>query len=330
MERFLEKIWYGRHPAAALLAPLGLAFRAVVNIRRVAYRSGLLPSLRPEIPVVVVGNLTVGGTGKTPLVIWIVHYLRAQGFKPGVVSRGYRGNARSWPQQVRPDSDPAMVGDEAIVIARRTGCPIAVGPNRAECVEALMQYADCNVIVSDDGLQHYRLQRDVEILVVDAVRRFGNGRCLPAGPLRESISRVKEVDLTVSNGIASRGEFEMKTTASQLLPVNEGAGGPLALDVFTGKQVNAVAGIGHPERFFDMLRIKGIRANKHIFPDHHSFMAKDFAFDSALPIVMTEKDAVKCERLQLTDAWYLPLEVTMPDVFGHRLMSCLGATINGC
>lgn len=323
-----EKIWYGRHPAGLLLVPFGFIFRAVCALRRVMYRSGLMPSYQPDVPVVVIGNLTVGGTGKTPLVIWMVKYLAQLGFKPGVVSRGYRGLAKSWPQQVRADSDPSMVGDEAIIIARRAQCPVAVGPKRADSVKALLQYADCDIIISDDGLQHYQLQRDVEILVVDGVRRFGNGHCLPAGPLREPPSRAKEVDLTVVNGIPGRGEFQMKTVADKLYAVNDNTRA-VSFEQFYGKAVHAVAGIGNPDRFFDMLRAKGLRVEQHRFDDHHRFAAGDLVFDKDLPIVMTEKDAVKCVHFQLKDAWYLPIDIEMPEVFGHRLTSSLKEACDG-
>jgi len=328
VHNFFDKIWYGRYPAAALLAPFGVIFHVFVAIRRAAYRYGLVPSYRAEIPVIIVGNVTVGGTGKTPLVIWLVNYLQHHGYKPGVISRGYQGRAKNWPQQVRADSDPQMIGDEAIVLARRAKCPIAVGPKRADSVRALMDYADCDIIVSDDGLQHYGLERDVEILVVDGVRRFGNGRCLPAGPLREPISRIKEVDLTVVNGIPGRGEFEMKTVARYLYPLS-GDAAPVAIETLMGSKVHAVAGIGNPERFFDLLRIKGLRAEKHRFVDHHRFIPADFDFEDALPIIMTEKDAVKCEHFRLKDAWYLPIDIEMPEVFGHRLTSTLKEAVNG-
>lgn len=328
MHEFLDKLWYERHPASTLLVPLSWLYRLIVAVRRAGVRSGLLSTYRAPVPVIVVGNITVGGTGKTPLVIWLVEYLRSVGFTPGIISRGYRGRAKSWPQQVRADGDPEMVGDEAIVLARRTACPLAVGPIRADNVEALMRHSDCDIVISDDGLQHYRLERDVEILVVDGIRRYGNGRCLPAGPLREPLSRLNEIALTVNNGIASRGEFEMKLAASKLRAL-DGSSMQLDLEEFTGKAVNAVAGIGHPERFFEMLRQKGLRVIKHPFPDHHRFTASDVTFDNGLPIVMTEKDAVKCERLKLVDAWYLPIDVTLPKVFEHRLSAALEEANNG-
>ena len=328
MREFLDKIWYGRHPASVLLAPLAWLYRLVVWLRRKAYTSGLLTRYRAPVPVIVVGNLSVGGTGKTPLVIWLAKHFQAAGYKPGIISRGYLGKAKTWPQQVRIDSDPAMVGDEAIVIARRTRSPLAVGPRRAENIQALLRYADCDIIISDDGLQHYRLHRDVEILLVDGVRRFGNGKCLPAGPLREPLSRLRGIDLVVNNGIAGRGEFKMETRASHLHAL-DGSSSPVPLEEFAGQSINAVAGIGHPERFFDLLRAFGLRVIKHPFPDHHAYQSSDLMFKQSLPIVMTEKDAVKCEHFKLENAWYLPIEVEMPQVFEHRLQGVLEGAKNG-
>jgi len=194
----LEYYWYLRSPWMLLLTPLSLLFRTAVWLRRSAYRVGLLASHRLPVPAIVVGNITVGGTGKTPLVAWIANHLKNAGYNPGVVSRGYRGKATSWPQQVRPDSDPTVVGDEAVLVAGLCNCPMSVGPNRVAAASALIEHNNCDIIVSDDGLQHYALQRDVEIAVVDGVRRFGNGLSLPAGPLREPLKRLTEVDMVVA------------------------------------------------------------------------------------------------------------------------------------
>lgn len=325
---FLNRVWYERHPAGVLMAPLALLYRGVMWLRRKAFQTGLVAPYRAPVPVVVVGNLSVGGTGKTPLVIWLADYLKSLGYKPGIISRGYKGKAKQWPQQVRADGDPAIVGDEAIVIARRTRLPLAVGPSRAENIQALLKHANCDIVISDDGLQHYRMARDVEILLVDGVRRFGNGKCLPAGPLREPLSRLRDVDLLVNNGIAGRGEFKMEIKAAGLYPVGK-QHSPLALTEFVGQAVNAVAGIGNPDKFFDMLRSAGLRVVKHAFPDHHSFEREDLKFEQSLPIIMTEKDAVKCERFKLENAWYLPIEVEMPQVFEHRLRSALEGVKNG-
>ena len=316
--RFFDRVWYEGHPALAALLPLALLYGAVARGRRALYLSGFLSRHRPEVPVIVVGNLTVGGTGKTPLTIWLANFLRAElGYRPGIVARGYRGRARYWPQQARGDSDPDTVGDEAVIVARRTGCPIAVGPDRVAAVDALLQYSDCDVVISDDGMQHYPLAGDVEIAVVDDARRFGNGFCLPAGPLREPASRLAAADLVVTNGIAGRGEFAMRYVPRGLLPV--GGGALVPLDELMPRRIHAVAGIGHPARFFSMLKGLGFDVIPHPFDDHHRFVKGDFRFADGLPIVMTEKDAVKCEALKLENAFSIPIDAELPDVFAIRL-----------
>ena len=294
-------------------------------VRRQAYRSGLLPVHRVPVPVIVVGNISVGGTGKTPLVIWIANFLKANNFKPGVVSRGYRGKANRWPQQVRPDSDPTAVGDEPVVIARRCNCPVAVAPDRRVAVDALLDYTDCDVVVCDDGLQHMALGRDIEICVVNGIRRFGNGRCMPAGPLREPLQRIKSVDMVVTTGVGGYGEFPMKVVAGDLVSL-EDESEHRPLERFQGHKVHGVAGIANPERFFSILRSSNINVICHGFPDHHSFSERDIRFDDRLPVLMTEKDAVKCKWFAGTDYWYLPVEAQLPAIFEHRLLS----EIKGC
>ena len=205
----LDHYWYTRSPWLLLLTPLSLLFRVVVGARRLAYRVGIKRSTRVSLPVIVVGNITVGGTGKTPLVVWLAGYLREKGHAPGIVSRGYGGTASHWPQQVRADSDPAVVGDEAVLLAATTGCPMAVAPDRVAAAQALVDQGGCDVIISDDGLQHYALQRDIEIAVIDGVRRFGSGFLLPAGPLREPLKRLQQVDLVVVNGLGDGDEHRM-------------------------------------------------------------------------------------------------------------------------
>lgn len=325
---FIEEVWYGRHPARLVLMPLGWLFRLGTTLRRAAYSSGLLTVYRAPVPVIVVGNITVGGTGKTPLVIWLAHRLREYGFRPGIVTRGYRGQARRWPQQVRPDSDPNAVGDEAIVIARRTHMPIAVGPQRKHDIVELLRHSDANIIVCDDGLQHYAMARDIEIAVLDGVRRIGNGACLPAGPLREPPARLAEVDFVVTNGLAGRGEFPMRYSGERAHAISDRSASE-ALDRFANRTVHAVAAIGYPERFFVMLRRKGLKVTEHPFPDHHRFCAEDFAFGDRQPILMTEKDAVKCEHLADDRFWFVPIDVEMPDVFERRLRTLLKKVIDG-
>jgi tetraacyldisaccharide 4'-kinase len=324
----IEDIWFGRHPARMVLAPCGWAFRAVAWARRAAYASGLLPVYRAPVPVIVVGNISVGGTGKTPLVIWLARRLQEYGFRPGIVARGYRGKATTWPQQVRADSDPVGVGDEAIVLARRTGLPIAVGPNRSADIAALLRHAKVNIVVCDDGLQHYALARDIEVAVLDGVRRCGNGACLPAGPLREPQSRLAEVDLIVTNALAARGEFPMRYAASTAHRVGTpGISEPLA--AFTGTPVHAVAAIGNPDGFFALLKRHGLRITPHRFPDHHRFRASDLAFEDDQPVLMTEKDAVKCELFNDPRLWYVPIEAELPEVFERRFKALLKQVFHG-
>lgn len=322
ISRQLEKAWYGKTGLTLVLRPLSWIFIALVTLRRAIYRAGLKKPVKLRVPVIVVGNLTVGGTGKTPLVIWLVNFLKSAGYKPGVISRGYGGKARNWPQQVRPDADPAMVGDEAVVISRRTGIPMAVGPTRVTDGQALLQHADVDVIVSDDGLQHYALDRDIEIVVIDGVRRFGNGFCLPAGPLRERVSRLDAVDCRVTNGVAAQGEYSMRYRADHVVNLLSNEARPLA--EFKGMSVNALAGIGNPDSFFNFLRAAGIRLQARAYPDHYHYQPADLAFADDGIVFMTEKDAVKCERFARENWWYIQLETILPEEFGANLLNLLG------
>lgn len=314
-------IWYNRNWTRYTLMPLAWFYQAVISLRRHAYARGWKTTNRYPLPVIVVGNITVGGSGKTPLVIWLVDFLRKAGYKPAIITRGYRGKASSWPQQVRPDSDPVVVGDEAVLLARRCACPLAVGPDRSASVEALLQHTDSNIIISDDGLQHYALERDVEIAVVDAMRRFGNGCLLPAGPLREPVKRLDEVDFVVSNGIAARGEYAMSLRMQKAC--NLVTGESCELQAFVDEPVHAVAGIGNPKRFFSALRQQGLTFHEHAFADHHHFKATDLAFDDSAPVLMTEKDAVKCKRFAQHHYWYVPVEAELNKHFGPRLLAAL-------
>ena len=317
----MEALWYGRHPLALLLAPLSWLYLLALVCRRFMYARGLLPVTRPAVPVIVVGNLTVGGTGKTPLVIWLARYLQARSYKPGIVSRGYGGGAQSQALRVEPDSDPALAGDEPVMLAQRSGCPVVVARDRVSAAQTLLRQTDCDILLSDDGLQHTALARDVEIVVIDGTRRFGNARCLPAGPLREPLGRLNTVDLIVANGRAAAGEYLMECTC---LPVTSLDGRRVQeLACFRQQTVHAVAAIGHPDRFFSMLRSHGIDIEEHAFPDHHGFRRADFAFDAGAPILMTEKDAVKCRCLGLENAWYVPIDVTLPEAFEKKLMKLL-------
>lgn len=310
----LDYYWYARSPWLLLLTPLSLVYGVIISLRRSAYKTGIFHSTRVSVPVIVVGNITVGGTGKTPLVVWLAEYLRGRGFKPGIISRGYGGTASSWPQQVSPDSDPDAVGDEAVLLAAKTGCPMSVAPDRVAAVNALIAHSDCDVILSDDGLQHYALQRDIEIAVIDGERRFGSGFLMPAGPLREPVSRLQEVDLVVTNGPGNKQEHPMtmkQGDAHNLLDPNKVS----ALADFRAQTLHAVAGIGNPERFFRSLQQAGLQLQAHTFPDHYPFQPDDIRFGDGRAVIMTEKDAVKCRHFATENDWYVPVEARMSDDF---------------
>lgn len=322
IENLLVKTWHERNGLSFMLRPFSWLYCFIVVFRRTAYRFRILRSAKLPVPVIVVGNITVGGAGKTPLVVYLAELLKSSGYKPGIVSRGYKGKARSWPQQVRPDGDPVIVGDEAILISRRTQCPMAVGPSRADAAKALLQYHGCDIIISDDGLQHYALQRNVEIAVIDGVRRFGNGFCLPAGPLREPVKRLQIVDFKITNGTAAEDELAMRYQFDDLISLQDN-NVKQALKGFKGKTVHAVAGIGHPQRFFDLLREQGLTVIEHSFPDHYYYYPSDIEFDDEYPVLMTEKDAVKCFRFANNNTWYLPVSVKIKGNFNKDLLGLL-------
>ncbi|MAA73967.1 MAG: tetraacyldisaccharide 4'-kinase [Salinisphaeraceae bacterium] len=304
----LERAWYDGSRWIWLLLPLSALYGLIVSIRRQLYARKILTTYRSPAPVLVVGNITVGGTGKTPVVAALVERLSARGLRPGVVTRGYGGQASDWPHQVRGEDDPALYGDEAVLLARRTGVPVVAAPRRADAARQLLDLG-VNFIVADDGLQHLALARDAEVEVVDGARGYGNGFLLPAGPLREAQTSRRRVDLRLVNG----GEGDFTLQARDCHPL----GRPEAredLRAWSGRAVHAVAAIGHPQRFFDTLTAAGIRVTPHRFPDHHAFDQGDFRGLDDRPIFMTEKDAVKCERLRLPRAFVLPVDA----VFTHQ------------
>ena len=316
------KFWYSPDPLGVVLAPVGWLFALFTVLRRLAYRVGLRRSWQVGCPVVVVGNISVGGTGKTPLVIAIARLLARHGLRVGVVCRGYRGSASRWPRKVRPDSDPARVGDEAVLLARRTGAPVAAGPNRIAAARILVRRAKCEVILSDDGLQHLRLARDVEIVVIDGARRHGNGHCMPAGPLREPLGRLASVDLVVVNGDGRPGELEMRLEPGDAVNLAD-ASLTRPLESFRGAPVHAVCAIGHQERFFRTLEAHGLTIVRHPFPDHHPFREEEIRFSDDVPVLMTEKDAVKCERFAGAQHWYVPVEAALSSELEASLLSIL-------
>jgi tetraacyldisaccharide 4'-kinase len=328
IDAWLQTEWYARAAPNGALLPWEIVFRQAVRLRRYAYRKGFGESCRLPVPVIVVGNLTVGGTGKTPLVIWLAALLRRAGYRPGVISRGYGAAAGSVPLPVAADSDPRRVGDEPVLIARRTGCPVCVHPRRAAAGRVLLESAGCDVLIADDGLQHYALARDVEIAVVDGRRGFGNGHCLPAGPLREPPERLNAVDFVVYSGDGPPGGTVMVLEGREAVNLaDETLRRPL--QSFAGEAVHAVAGIGHPQRFFAHLQGFGLRCDCREFPDHHDFRREDLEPPGHGPVLMTEKDAVKCFALAGPRYWYVPVDAKLPAAFGENLLQLLKAKHDG-
>lgn len=297
--------WSSRNLLAACLWPVSCLFAAVGALRRTAYHKGWRRSVHVGVTTVVVGNITVGGSGKSPLLISLVKLLQRQGLTVGVVSRGYGGSDIATPQWVLPHSATAAVGDEAVMLARRCGCPVVVCADRVAAATALLGRQAVNVLLSDDGLQHYRLRRDIEIAVVDAERGLGNGWLMPAGPLREPQWRLDTVDFVVRNGDTSG--FVLEPTGLHAVSGAQRQD----LSAFRDQRVHAVAGIGHPQRFFNTLRELGIEVIEHAFGDHHQFSADDFKFQADSAVFMTEKDAVKCASLGLKNAWYVPVDALL-------------------
>jgi tetraacyldisaccharide 4'-kinase len=340
LDGLLQAVWYRRSPLwlFLLLIPLSALFALVVWLRRGAYGRGFFSSVRVSVPVIVIGNITVGGTGKTPFVIWLTQWLQAKGWRVGIVIRGYGGQSTRWPREVQVDTPYTQVGDEAVLLAQRTGAIVVAGPDRAAAARRAVDLG-ADFVLSDDGLQHYRLARDVEIAVVDAARLLGNGWLLPAGPLREPRSRLTTVDLIVRTQRARAADVHDQRTNSPSLeptsaPLGSGdrAGPPnltaiariaeavsltgdrrRALESFRGGRVHAIAGIGNPEAFFDSLRALGLHVDGRALPDHAAATRADITFPDDEPVLMTQKDAVKCRHLADERHWAVPLDVELSE-----------------
>jgi tetraacyldisaccharide 4'-kinase len=328
--RWLEAIWYAPSPPPrwlrGLAALYGWTARCLASRRR--QRQVRLP-----VPVIVVGNIGVGGTGKTPFVIWLVERLRQQGLRPGIVSRGYGGRPPRQPLRVTAETDPAHCGDEPALMARRLGVPVAVAADRVAAARMLIDSGEVDLLVADDGLQHYRLARDLEICIVDGVRGLGNGALLPAGPLREPPSRLADVGLVVVNGGRWRPDagiatpvVDMQLEAQDAVALDGGASRPLAS--FRGQRVHAVAGIGHPARFFATLCRYGMEVSMHPFPDHHRYRRGDLEFGAGAVVLMTEKDAVKCRAIAHPDGWYVPVQARLADEAAAGVQQLLAPIID--
>ena len=330
----LEQSWYRTDLTSRLLClilwPLSVLFGALAGLRRTGFRLGLLRKTRLPVPVVVIGNITAGGTGKTPLTIALGRSLKQRHKRPGIVCRGYGGTAKQ-PQAVLADSNPQVTGDEAVLLARHSGCPVWIGADRvAAAVGLLAANPDCDLLLSDDGLQHYALERNFEIAVIDAARGFGNRRLLPSGPLREPLARLASVDAVVLNGVGSgpqlscavyrmnlRGE-RFRNLATPQHSVNA--------SYFAGRKTTAIAAIGNPQRFFDHLSTLGIDAQTKTFPDHHAYTPADLAFSAATEVIMTDKDAVKCERFAGPTHWSLEVEAELDGDLSEHIVRQLGVS----
>ncbi len=333
LQKWLENTWYGKGWISTLsrwlLMPLTALYCFVSKLKSCKEECSA-PLL--GCPVVVVGNITVGGTGKTPLVIHVVKLLQKSGYKPAIITRGYGGKASSWPQSVTADSDTDLVGDEAVLMASRTAVPVYAGPNRVESVQKIDEEHDCDVIISDDGMQHYKLYRDIQIAVIDGKRLLGNGYCLPSGPLRERKKGLNKCDMIVVNGETPATEnwysmqvdgnilINLKTSEEKLLNAFKDEG--------ENKQIHAVTGIGNPQRFYSTLEKHGLKLSKHDYPDHYNFQAVDLQFNDDLPIVMTEKDAVKCKSFASDKLWYLPVSAKFNGQFDKDFLAKIQSLIN--
>jgi tetraacyldisaccharide 4'-kinase len=314
-DRLLDA-WYNGHPALTLLRPLECLYRRVVNGKRARFVAGQGDIYKAPVPVIVVGNITVGGTGKTPLILWMIDYCRRRGLRVGVVSRGYGAKPPSLPWRVMAQHSADQVGDEPLLIVKRTGVPLMIDPDRAQAVRSLLAQEPLDLILTDDGLQHYRLARDLELVLIDAARGLGNRRCLPAGPLREPVERLQSVDALLYNGASEDRDDGYAFTLQPSALVNLLTGERQPVDYFpAGQALHAVAGIGNPQRFFNTLEGLHWRPVPHAFADHAVFNPQALAFTPDLPLVMTEKDAVKCSSFAAADWWYLAVEAVPSAAF---------------
>ncbi|MRI35240.1 tetraacyldisaccharide 4'-kinase [Endozoicomonas sp. OPT23] len=323
-DRFSDSVlksWYSTGGWTRLLLPLSWLYQRIAQQQK----SKKLASDRwqPSVPVIVVGNISVGGTGKTPVVASLVKRLQSEGYRPGIASRGFGSSSLNYPLSVTADSDPKSVGDEPVMLASQTGIPVMVDPNRVSAAKALIEQFDCDLIIADDGLQHYNLVRHIELAVVDGARMLGNQLSLPAGPLRELPERLETVDLVLVNGQAQKkldvafDSFYLQP--DDLKPVIKGKGSE---PPEKGK-VHGVAGIGNPERFFLTLEQEGYEVIPHPFPDHHDFSELDLQFGDELPVLMTAKDAVKCRTYSNDKLWYLPVQAHMPESVFERILTLI-------
>lgn len=319
IQRLIENIWYQpKHKGRFFLLPLSYLYQLIFNINKY-YKLQYQKTL--SIPVVVVGNISIGGTGKTPLVIYLAQQLKQQGLKPCIISRGYKGKSKIWPLLVTPETNVTLCGDEAKLIANNTQLPVIVGANRVDNIGYAQKICDCNIIISDDGLQHYAMQRDIEIAVIDAKRRHGNRLLLPAGPLREPIKRLQNIDLIVCNGTSNEINEHTMTLNPQLISALSSTES-LPLEK---QEVIVMTGIGNPSRFISSIKsLDFIITHQALFSDHYHFTQQDLDLIRnqypLTPIIMTEKDAVKCQQYQTENFWYLPVIASLDNNFNSKFL----------
>ncbi len=330
-QQWIEAVWYGKKPAGHwlifLLFPINILYFLIVSFRRlIALRATASDDL--PCPVIVVGNISIGGNGKTPFVIWLVEQLKAKGYHPGVISRGYGGKSEHYPLSVSSSMAATQTGDEPLLIARRLGCPVVVGPNRIADSQQLIAEFGCDVIISDDGLQHYKLPRDIELVIVDGQRRFGNQWLLPIGPLREPVNRLQSVDFAIVNGNPTE-PYHYLLQPGLFYPVKQGNTTSASHQGLTAEALKqrfgdvfvAASGIGNPERFYQTLATTGLQlSTQQSFVDHHKFTASDFSFVGDLPLIMTEKDAVKCASFAADNWFYLAVDAIPCETLATELL----------
>ncbi|MGQ3888800.1 tetraacyldisaccharide 4'-kinase [Legionella sp. CNM-1927-20] len=315
MQRSLENLWYNQHPGRWLLWPFSYCYQKITDWRRAYLQSFKQQNF--SVPIIVVGNLTVGGVGKTPLVIALTKALKNKGLKVGIVSRGYRATIKKFPYKVQPTDQASLVGDEPLLLARKTDCPVVIAPKRSEAVRYLITHHQSQIIISDDGLQHYAMARHIEIVVIDGIRGLGNGLCLPAGPLREHPKRLNTVDFLIVNEGKWPNAYPMIMQPGQL--VNLVTDKMIDIEELTGS-IAAVAAIGHPQRFYTTLTNMGIKFTSYSFPDHHVFSKEELNVLES-KVIMTEKDAVKCQSFATNDWYFLPVEAKLSDTFWDAFWS---------
>jgi tetraacyldisaccharide 4'-kinase len=320
----LNSVWYDAHPIRWVLWPVSQIYRLVITVRRWCYRVHIKKTVHFSTPIIVVGNLTVGGTGKSPLTSQIAKWLLQKGYRVGLVSRGYGGQSTVWPREVTADIDATLVGDEAVMLVRQTGCPMVVGPDRVAAVKKLLSEYELDFVISDDGLQHLALGRQIEIVLIDGDKKLGNNMLLPAGPLRESASRLKSVDFVVQHGGTSAFDYTMRLIDEA--PYHLLTEKTVDWSYFKGKHVIAMAAIGSPDRFFSSLERHGVEFERRVYPDHHHFQQQDIVCPEDSVILMTEKDAVKCRGLdQIDRCWCVPVCVELDESFYSALESRLSS-----